>query len=163
MAHRDARTSNTWLAAAQFGLYKDPIKSRFHVLSVDDKPSTKAISNGPSPSTVHARAEEIVQTRLSLTARILRALLEMFRQPLDRTPRTRNPVRGPLHTDFRYMDRIKRTFTNAALGEADDFGQRYSIDFECGNGSRRAVVTSAWIVLKAEDFPRLLTCYVLSK
>jgi hypothetical protein len=47
-------------------------------------------------------------------------------------------------------------------GEADGYGQRYILDFECVKGSRRAVVRSAWIVLESEDFPRLTTCYVLS-
>ena len=52
-------------------------------------------------------------------------------------------------------------FSDASLGEGDEYGQRYSFDFECAKGGRRAFVRSAWIVLKAEDFPRLLTCYVL--
>lgn len=51
----------------------------------------------------------------------------------------------------------------AALGEAGEYGQRYALDFVCAKGSRRALVRSAWIVLKAEDFPRFLTCYVLSE
>jgi hypothetical protein len=52
---------------------------------------------------------------------------------------------------------------DAGLGEADEYGQRYSLDFECVRGSRRALVRSAWLVLKAEDFPRFSTCYVLSE
>jgi hypothetical protein len=50
---------------------------------------------------------------------------------------------------------------DAGLSEADEYGQRYFLDLECVKGSRRALIRSAWIVLKAEDFPRLLTCYVL--
>jgi hypothetical protein len=50
---------------------------------------------------------------------------------------------------------------DAGLGEADEYGQRYSVDFECAHGNRRTLVRSAWIVLNAADFPRLLTCYVL--
>ena len=50
---------------------------------------------------------------------------------------------------------------DATPGKADDYGQRYSVDWECVKGSRRALIRSASIVLKSEDFPRLLTCYVL--
>ena len=53
--------------------------------------------------------------------------------------------------------------TEAIVGEADEHGQRYILDFECVNGTRRGLVRSAWIVLKGEDFPRLATCYVLSE
>jgi hypothetical protein len=51
--------------------------------------------------------------------------------------------------------------SDATIGEADEFGRRYSVDFECVKGSRRATVRSGWIVLTSEDFPRLATCYVL--
>ncbi len=48
-------------------------------------------------------------------------------------------------------------------GEADEYGRRYILDFECVNGNRRAPVRSGWIVRRGEDFPRLTTCYVLSE
>jgi hypothetical protein len=51
--------------------------------------------------------------------------------------------------------------TDVRIGEADGYGQRYTLDFECVNSGRRALVRSAWIVLRGEDFPRLATCYVL--
>ena len=53
--------------------------------------------------------------------------------------------------------------TDVMVGDADEYGQRYVIDFECVNGTRRGLVRSAWIILRGEDFPRLATCYVLSE
>lgn len=52
---------------------------------------------------------------------------------------------------------------NAIAGEVDQYGEQYLLDFECVKGARRALVRSAWIVLKGENFPRLATCYVLSE
>ena len=45
--------------------------------------------------------------------------------------------------------------------EADEYGERYMLDFLVVRGERKALIRSAWIVLKDEDFPRLTTCYVL--
>ncbi len=52
---------------------------------------------------------------------------------------------------------------DANLAGADAYGQRYWLDFECGIRDRRARVRSAWIVLRAENFPRFVTCFVLSE
>jgi hypothetical protein len=49
----------------------------------------------------------------------------------------------------------------AQLGESDEFGDRYVVDFECVHEERGAVVRSGWIILHSEDFPRLTTCFVL--
>lgn len=43
----------------------------------------------------------------------------------------------------------------------DEYGQRYVVDFGMEGPARQATVRSAWIVRRGEDFPRLLTCYVL--
>ncbi len=40
-------------------------------------------------------------------------------------------------------------------------GQKYIIDFTMNRLDKQAVVRSAWIVRDTEDFPRLVTCYVL--
>jgi hypothetical protein len=50
---------------------------------------------------------------------------------------------------------------DAVEGEADEFGHRYVIDFPVEHVGRRALVRSAWIVLTSENFPRLISCYVL--
>jgi hypothetical protein len=50
---------------------------------------------------------------------------------------------------------------DAIAGDTDEYGARYTIDFELVRGSRRATVRSAWIILRGESIPRLTTCYVL--
>ena len=49
----------------------------------------------------------------------------------------------------------------ATLGELDEYGQRYVIDFVLTWQGRQATVRSAWIVRPDEGFPRLVTCYPL--
>ena len=51
---------------------------------------------------------------------------------------------------------------DASAREADEYGHRYILDFECVNGDRRATIRSGWIVRRGEGFPKLTTCYVLS-
>jgi hypothetical protein len=41
------------------------------------------------------------------------------------------------------------------------YGQKYVIDFIMVRGDRSAIIHSVWIVRDAEDFPRLITCYIL--
>ncbi len=50
---------------------------------------------------------------------------------------------------------------DAELGEKDEFGQRYTVDFKITTDAGAALVRSGWIILDDEDFPRLTTCYVL--
>ena len=47
------------------------------------------------------------------------------------------------------------------LGRRTDHGRRYLIDFELSRRQKSARVRSVWIVRKGEDFPRLVTCYVI--
>jgi hypothetical protein len=49
----------------------------------------------------------------------------------------------------------------AELGEQDEYGQRYVLDFEMIGPEGQATVRSSWIVRSDEDFPRLTSCYVL--
>jgi len=48
-----------------------------------------------------------------------------------------------------------------ALGDKDDYGQRYVLDCEIAGPAGKATVRSSWIVLRGQDFPRLTSCYVL--
>ncbi len=41
------------------------------------------------------------------------------------------------------------------------YGEKYVIDFEMNHLGQTAMVRSAWIVRDNENFPRLVTCYVL--
>ena len=50
---------------------------------------------------------------------------------------------------------------DATLGELDEYGQRYVIDFLLTWQDKQAIVRSAWIIRPTEDFPRLVTCYPL--
>ena len=49
----------------------------------------------------------------------------------------------------------------AKLGQKDEFGQRYRLDFLLEWQNRGAIVRSGWIVENDSDIPRLTTCYPL--
>jgi hypothetical protein len=49
----------------------------------------------------------------------------------------------------------------AQIGEVDEYGHRYLVDFMMIGPSGECTVRSAWIVRTGEEFPRLTTCYVL--
>ena len=44
----------------------------------------------------------------------------------------------------------------------DRYGQRYIMDFHMAGPKGQAIVRSSWIVLDGENFPRFLSCFVLS-
>ena len=50
---------------------------------------------------------------------------------------------------------------DAELGEDDDYGQRYVIDLQVTGPTGKAMVRSAWIIRREEDFPRFVSCYVM--
>lgn len=50
---------------------------------------------------------------------------------------------------------------DAVPGEADEYGDRYTVDFPITRGNREAKVRSAWIILRGESAPRLTSCFVL--
>ena len=50
---------------------------------------------------------------------------------------------------------------DAALGEKDEFGQRYVIDFPMAGPKGNATVRSSWILLDGEIAPRFISCYVI--
>jgi hypothetical protein len=50
---------------------------------------------------------------------------------------------------------------DAVPGEADEYGERYTVDFLITRGDREARVRSAWIILRGESAPRLTSCFVL--
>ena len=52
---------------------------------------------------------------------------------------------------------------DAQLGDEDDFGQRYVIDFPLDAAAGTATVRSCWIVLRDENVPRLTSCFVVTK
>ena len=57
---------------------------------------------------------------------------------------------------------IEAARTHEALrGEIDEHGQRFTIDFAITGSVGSGNVRSIWIVRRGEDFPRLVTCYII--
>ena len=50
---------------------------------------------------------------------------------------------------------------DAVLGMADEYGQRYVVDFSITRNQNTAMVRTAWIIRPDETFPRLVSCYIL--
>jgi hypothetical protein len=46
-------------------------------------------------------------------------------------------------------------------GETDEHGQRYTVDFPMTGLLGEATVRSIWIIRSGENFPRLVSCYIL--
>lgn len=44
---------------------------------------------------------------------------------------------------------------------SDEHGQRYIVDFPVTRHQNTATVRTAWIIRSTEDFPRLVSCYIL--
>lgn len=85
-------------------------------------------------------------------------------------PRGRHKARvfrASLGLDYDDADKLREVLlsaarsTEAVAAEADEYGQRYVLDFEMRTNAGSAAVRSAWIVRRGEDFPRLASCYVL--
>lgn len=49
----------------------------------------------------------------------------------------------------------------ATMTDADEYGQRFVLDFDMTTKAGTARIRSAWIVRTGESMPRLITCYVL--
>lgn len=49
----------------------------------------------------------------------------------------------------------------AKLGRQDEFGQRYTLDFDIEWQNRSGTLRSAWIIEHGSEIPRLTTCYPL--
>lgn len=50
---------------------------------------------------------------------------------------------------------------DAVPGKSNQHGQKYIVDFSMTRNEKEAVIRSAWIVRYDENFPRLVTCYIL--
>lgn len=50
---------------------------------------------------------------------------------------------------------------DAELSHEDEYGQRYTLDFEMSGPAGEALVRSLWIVRAGEDYARFVSCYVL--
>ena len=65
------------------------------------------------------------------------------------------------------VTRLERLLLDAAhtqeaeLGEQDEFGQRYIVDFTTIGVTELVTIRSSWIIRTGEDAPQLVTCFVL--
>jgi hypothetical protein len=50
---------------------------------------------------------------------------------------------------------------DAVSSKKNAYGQKYIIDFPLSREDKTATIHSVWIVRSNENFPRLITCYVL--
>ncbi len=50
---------------------------------------------------------------------------------------------------------------SARLGRQDEFGQRYTIDFQVEWQDRSGIIRSGWIIEHNSNIPKLTTCYPL--
>ncbi|MBD2458459.1 hypothetical protein H6G80_30885 [Nostoc sp. FACHB-87] len=50
---------------------------------------------------------------------------------------------------------------DAIPGKRNSYGQKYIIDFPVTRANKQAIIQSVWIVRNDENFPRLVTCYIL--
>jgi hypothetical protein len=50
---------------------------------------------------------------------------------------------------------------DGVLTTADEHGQRYAIDFPITRNQNTATVRTVWITRSTENFPRLVSCYIL--
>ena len=46
----------------------------------------------------------------------------------------------------------------AVIGTADEFGIRYTVDFDMTRLTKRARVRGIWIIRRDDGIPRLLSC-----
>jgi hypothetical protein len=49
----------------------------------------------------------------------------------------------------------------AIEGKSDQYGDRYSVDFEFAGPKGNALIRAVWMVHRGESRPRLITCYIL--
>lgn len=50
---------------------------------------------------------------------------------------------------------------DAVEDKQNKYGTKYVIDFVLAHNDKEAVIRSVWIVRNSENFPRLVTCYVV--
>lgn len=77
----------------------------------------------------------------------------VFGAALDLTREDANWLGDQLRTAIRLGE--------CQLSRRTEHGQRYVLDFTVTRGAKSALVRSVWNVRPSEDFPRLVTCYVI--
>ncbi|MFB2833651.1 DUF6883 domain-containing protein [Floridanema evergladense] len=89
---------------------------------------------------------------------------------------------NPNHSDGKHKARVFESALNLTLDNLDElknalllavrtydaipdkinaYGQKYIIDFPLTRENKTAIIHSVWIIRNDEQFPRLVTCYIL--
>ena len=75
--------------------------------------------------------------------------------------------KSALDLDINDLEELKTTLLQAVKNydaipdETNEYGQKYIIDFPMTRLNKNAIIHSVWIVRNDENFPRLVTCYIL--
>ena len=105
----------------------------------------------PNPEQAIVEMRKLRDYCLNTKHRIGKHKARLFKASLDLTIEDAEALQAVLRD-------IVKTH-EAELGDNDEHGQRYQIEFEMTWQSKRATLLSAWIVRPDEDFARLVTCY----
>jgi len=89
---------------------------------------------------------------------------------------------NPEHSDGQHKARVFKSALNLTINNVEElkiallkavktedaipdkinpYGQKYIIDFPLTRDNKTAIIHSVWIVRNDENFPRLVTCYIL--
>ncbi|WNZ43322.1 DUF4926 domain-containing protein [Leptolyngbya boryana CZ1] len=71
-------------------------------------------------------------------------------------------LRGALRQATLAVSALQRATQDVIPVEQNAYGQKYRPDFEMVRSEKQATIRSVWIVRQNEDFPKLVTCDVLS-
>ena len=107
----------------------------------------------PNAESAFVDPEKLRRYALDPTHRVGRQKARLFAALLGLSVEDAEELRSILLDAGRTID--------AELGERDEHGQRYRIDFVLTWRGRQALLRSAWIVRPEEGFPSLITCYPL--
>ena len=75
--------------------------------------------------------------------------------------------KSALNLDLNNFEELKIALLNAvknyeAISDRhNQYGQKYVIDFPLSRDNKTAIIHSVWLVKNCENFPRLVTCYIL--
>jgi hypothetical protein len=109
----------------------------------------------PNAERAEVDPRKLTEYCLSTTHPVGKHKAAVFRAALGFTAGDADTLRGLL---------LEAAVSGEAVAEhADEFGQRFRIDFEATTETGRATIRSAWMVRAGEDHPRLTTCFVLPR
>ena len=77
----------------------------------------------------------------------------VFRAALGLTQENEEELRNALKQSLKQY--------NSIFDKKNRYGNIYVIDFPMSRNNQQAIIHSAWIIHYEENFPRLVTCYIL--